>query len=124
MVSACVTAPVQLPDFEEAKRSDVEITNPVLLPALCEIPFTTAECYQRLDVFEDIAFDNTELAQLNANIARDGEEAYDHILSAAKSQQEIAKIRQEMFEAEKRDHWFTKLQYGGMIFLLTLGLIL
>ena len=123
MVSACVTAPVQLPDFEAAKRSDVEITNPVLLPALCEIPFN-AECYTRLDVFEDIAFDNTELAQLNADIARDGEEAYDYILSAATSQQEIAKIRQEMLEAERRDHFFTKIQYGGMVFLLTLGLIL
>lgn len=124
MVSACATDPVQLPDFEIAARSDTEITNPVLLPALCEVPFTTAECYLRLDVFEDVAFDNTELAQLNADIARDSDEAYDHILAAAKAQQEIAQIRQEMLEAERKDHWMDNLQRGIVIVLLGIGLAL
>ena len=88
------------------------------------MPWNAKKCWQRMELFEDVAIGNTELANMNASIARDSDEAYDHILSAAKSQQEISQIRQEMLEAEQRDHWFTKIQYGGMILLLALGLIL
>jgi len=121
MVSACVVEPIQLPKFEEAERKDVEVSDPVDYPALCEIPWTTAECYQRLDVFEDVAEDNKELAMLNADIARDSDKAYDHILSAAKQQQEIAQIKQEILEAERRDHFFDNVKNWTFIILLGLG---
>ncbi len=124
MVSACATEPIQLPDFEEAARSDAEVTNPVTLPKLCTIPFTAAECWQRLDVFDDVAVGNTETAQLNADIARDGEAAYDHILSAAQKQQEIAQIRQEMLEAERKDHFIDNMWHRGLIIVLAIGMIL
>ncbi len=124
MVSACATDPVQLPEFEEAARSDAEVTDPSALPQLCTIPFTATECWQRLEIYDDVAFDNTELAQLNADIARDGEEAYDHILNAAKKQQEIAQIRQEMFEAEKQDHFWDNVWHRAFIFVLGIGLLL
>ncbi len=74
------------------------------------MPWSTAGCWQRLDVFDSVAFDNTELAQTNADIARDGEEAYDTILSAAKTEQKISQIREEMLELERRDHWLTKVK--------------
>ncbi len=121
MVSACATEPIQLPDFEAAVRADVEVTNPSTLPLLCEWPWN-AECLQRLDVYEDVAEGNTTLAQLNADIARDSEEAYDHILSAAKAQQEIAQIRQEILEAERRDHFIDNVWHRSLILALAIAL--
>ena len=122
MVSACASERLQLPDFEEAKRQDVEVTDPVEYTELCELPWTTAECFQRLDVFEDEATDNKELAQLNANIARDSDEAYDEILSAAKKQQEIAQIREEMLEMERKDHFIDNMWHRGLILVLAIAL--
>ncbi len=88
------------------------------------VPWTATECWQALDIFEDIADNNLELAQLNADIARDGDAAYDYILSAAKKQQEISQRRQEMLEAERRARFFDKVQYGAIVIVLTIGLIL
>ncbi len=116
----CAAEPIQLPKFETAERQDVEVTVPVDLPDLCGIPWTAAECWQRIDVFEDVAIDNTELANLNASIARDSDEAYDHILNAAKAQQEISHIRQEMLEAERKDHFIDNLWHRGLIFMLAI----
>ena len=121
MVSACAVEPIQLPDFEAAARQDVEVTDPVEYTELCELPWTTAECFQRLDVFEDEAVDNKDIAALNASIARDSDEAYDYILSAAKAQQEISQIRQEMLEAERRDHFIDNMWHKALIILLAVG---
>ncbi len=115
MVSGCAVAPIQLPNFEVAERQDVEVTDPVDYTELCNIPFETVECYQRVEVFESEAEDNKKIAQLNADIARDSDEAYDHILSAAKAQQEIAQIRQEMLEAERRDHFWDIVWHRALI---------
>lgn len=113
MASGCAAEKIQLPNFQEAERTDVEVTDPTEYPDLCNIPWTSANCWQRLDVFEDVAIGNQELAQLNADIARDSDEAYDHILSAAKSQQQISQIREEQLEIERRDHlldnWFYRI---------------
>jgi len=124
IISGCAAERIQLPNFEEAERSDEPVTDPVDYPELCEIPWTSANCWQRLDVFEDIAIGNQELAQLNANIARDSDEAYDYILSAAKRQQQISQIREDMLEAERRDHFIDNVERGIVIVLLALGLAL
>ncbi len=115
---------MQLPNFEEAARSNEQVTDPVNLPELCEIPWTSTACWQRIDVFEDVAVGNTEIAQLNADIARAGDAAYDHILSGAKQQQQIGLIREEMLEAERRDHFIDNIQHWGVILLLGAGLAL
>ncbi len=120
----CVAEPIQLPKFETAERQNVEVTDPVDLPDLCGVPWTATECWQRIDVFEDVAIGNTELAELNADIARDSDAAYDHILSGAVQQQEIGQIRQEMLEAERRDHFIDNLERGIVIVLLGIGLVL
>ncbi len=122
MVSACAAEPIQLPKFEEAERANIEVTDPTELPELCEWPWTTGECLQRLDVYEDVAVGNTTLAQVNADIARDSDGAYDYILSAAKKQQEIAQIRQEMLEAERRDHFVDNVWHRALIIALAVGL--
>ncbi len=117
----CAVEPIQLPKFETAERQDIEVTDPVEYSELCEIPWGTGECYQRLDVFEDEAIDNKDIAALNASIARDSDEAYDRILSAAKQQQEVGQIRQEMLEAERRDHFWDNVWHKTLIVLLALG---
>ncbi len=122
MVSACATDPIQLPSFQEAERSSEEVTDPVQLPKLCEWPWTTAECLQRLDVYDDVAEGNTTTAQLNADIARDSDAAYDHILNAAKKQQDIALIREDMLEAERRDHFIDNAWHRALIIALAIGL--
>ncbi len=117
MVSACAHDPIQLPDFDVAERADVEVTDPTEYPLLCEIPWTATQCWQRLDVFEDVAVNNKDLAQLNADIARDSDAAYDHILSAAKQQQSVALIREEQLQLERRDHFLDNWFYRGLIAL-------
>lgn len=124
MVSACVTDPVTLPDFDVAKRADVEVTDPTPLPMLCDVPFETALCYQILEAFDDIAYDNTEIAYLNAGIVRDGEAAYDLVLAAGKKQQEVGQIRQEMLEQERQDHFWDNVWHRGLILVLAVGMIL
>jgi hypothetical protein len=115
---------MQLPDFEEAERSGKEVTDPTGYPVLCEIPNWDVQCWQAFTVFEEIAVDNLELAQLNADIARDSDAAYDHILNAAKAQQEISKIREEMLEQERRDHLFDNVKYLAIIGVGILGVAL
>jgi len=124
MVSGCAAERIQLPDFEEAARSNEPVTDPVDYPELCMLPWTAAECWQRIDVYEDVAEGNKEIAQLNADIARLSDEAYDRILSAAKTQQEITKIREEMLELERRDHMLDNLYRNVLIILLAAGLAL
>ncbi len=123
-LAGCAVDPIQLPNFQAAEREDVEVTDPVEYSELCEVPFTVAECYVRLDVFEDEAIDNKKLAQLNADIARDSDEAYDRILSAAKQQQEVAQIRQEMLEAERKDHFIDNVWHRALIIALAIGIAL
>ena len=117
IISGCAVERIQLPNFKEAERIDIEITDPAEYPLLCAIPWTAAECWQRIDVFEDVAEDNRVLAQLNADIARDSDEAYDYILSAAKQQQGIVIIREEMLEQERQEHLKDNIQYGLIILL-------
>jgi len=123
-LAGCAVERIQFSDFGEAKRADIEVTDPTDYPNLCMIPWTTTECWATLDVYEDIAVDNFNLAQLNADIARDSDAAYDHILSAAKAQQEISKIREEMLEIERREHLFDNIKYLAIIGLGVLGVAL
>ncbi len=125
MVSACAAEPIQLPNFEEAARDTTKVvSDPVAYSELCEVPFTTEECYQRLDVFEDEAIDNKKIARLNADIARDSDEAYDRILAGAKKQQDIAIIREDMLQAERRDHFIDNVQHWVLIILMAAGMVL
>ncbi len=120
-LSGCAAEKTQLPNFELAARdTSVEVSDPVEYTQLCEWPWTDAECLQRLDVFEDEAIDNKKIAQLNADIARDGDMAYDHILSAAEKQQSIALIREDMLQAERNDHLWDNIWHRGLIFALAI----
>ncbi len=125
MVGACAVDPIQLPDFEAAERSvEEEVTDPVSYPILCAMPWATVQCWKSFEVFEEIAENNKDMAAVNASIARDSDAAYDRILSAAKQQQAIVQIREDMLAAERRDHFIDNTERGLVILILGLGLIL
>jgi len=63
--------------------------------------------------FTEIAFDTYDIATLNAQALDNSDKAYDHILSAAKQQQQIAAIREEQLQIVRRDAfidvWFRNI---------------
>jgi hypothetical protein len=63
----------------------------------------------------EVAQNNRDLANLNAEIAEDSDQAYDHILNAAKSQQQIAVIREDMLAEERKDHFLDNLWHRVLI---------
>ena len=120
---SCATAPVELPDWELAARTPSNVTEPIPLPDLCEIPLDgvwPVECWLKLDVFDVVATGNTEIAEQLAPALRRSDESYDALLGAAKVQQELSQIRQDMLERERQahtmDNWFYRI-------VIALGLI-
>lgn len=123
-LSACATQQtVPIPDWKLAERDTSHVVaDPVPLPALCPLQeILTAKCAERIDVYEDVAEGNTQIAQLNANALRKTEQAYDNILDAGKLQQQLSQIRQELLEQERRAHFFDNMFYRSVIALGLLG---
>lgn len=122
--ASCATAPVDLPEWDlAARQDDLEVADPIPLPALCEIPSTgqwPVQCWKALDAYDIAATANYEAAVLNANALRQSEGAYDHLIEAGKLQSQLAQIREEMLERERRahtmDNWFYRV-------IITLGLV-
>jgi DNA-directed RNA polymerase sigma subunit (sigma70/sigma32) len=73
--------------------------------------------------YVEVAQVNRDLADLNARIAEDSDKAYDHILSAAKQQEQIAVIREDMLNAERQDHFLDNLWHRVLI-VVGIGLAL
>ena len=110
-----------MPNLSEAERSTESVTYPTEYPVLCEIPDWDVSCWQAFAAFEEIAVNNADLAILNAQIAEASDDAYDHILSAAKQQQSIAQIREEQLQIVRRDaFWDVWLRNG----IIAIGILL
>jgi len=115
-----------LPPFQEAARSDVEVTDPVQTPIICEPPqdgFWPTECWSAFVTYTEISEDNYEIAQLNADSLRDSESAYDFILAAGQKQQEMALIREETLAIERREAFLSNLYHRAIILLGVLAAI-
>lgn len=112
---------VKLPDWETAAIEKSEIADPIDLPLLCKIPFESAKCWLKLEQYDIVAFGNTEIARANNEALLKTEAAYSHLINAGKLQQEVAVLRREMYEQEKRDRiydkWFyrTVIVIGGLV---------
>jgi len=119
-----VTAPVELPDWNLAERAPVEVTNPLPLPNLCEIPSDgvwLAECWSKLDAFDIVASGNTGIATDNAAALRKSDASYDALLGAAKVQQELSQIRKDLLQRERRAHTMDNWFYRALIALGLIG---
>lgn len=116
------TQRVSLPDWEGAAREPTEIADPIELPQLCAIPWasTSTECWSRLDDYDVVATGNTAIAEGNTAALRKAEAAYDRLIAAGTMQQELAEIRQELLEEERRQReldkwWYRAIILGGVI---------
>lgn len=125
--ASCATEPVELPDWDLAERQPIEVTEPLPLPKLCAIPANgswSVECWQKLDAHDLVATANTSIAQENATALERSDESYDALLGAAKVQQELSQIRQEMLERERQAHTWDNWFYRGFIALILIGVAL
>ena len=120
---SCATKPTELPDWTLAERAPTAVTDPLSLPTLCAIPLDgiwPAECWLKLDAHDIASTANTDLAQLNANALRKSDASYDALIEAGKLQQQLAIIRQDMLNQERRahtmDNWFYRI-------IIALGLV-
>lgn len=126
-VAGCASQPPELPDWDLAERQPRAVTEPMRLPDLCEIPESgrwPVECWRMLDVYDVVAIGNYEIAQELANALRSSDASYDALLGAAKVQQELSRIRQELLEKERRDHAIDNWWYRGIIALIGVGVAL
>ena len=122
MIGACATnQPINVPEWEDAQRPEAAITYPIELPQLCEISASgqwSVACWRRLEAYDIVASGNTDIARDNAEALRSTEEAYDALIRAGKYQRELARIRQEMLNEERRqrtwDRWFYRTVLAGL----------
>jgi len=121
LIAGCAAAPVSLPDWKIAEREPVEVTEPLELPLLCELPWTTAECLQAIEQYELIAEGNTVIAQANADALRATESAYDALIAAGMAQQGYGQIKQQQLDVCRKDAETDKWFYRGAI-LAVIGL--
>lgn len=77
-----------------------------------------------LDAHDIAATANTEIAQENADASKLSDNAYDELLGAAKVQQELSQIRQELLEQERQAHKMDNWFYRGIIALALIGVAL
>ena len=125
--ASCATEPVELPDWDLAEREQVEVAEPMILPGLCAIPPSgqwPVECWKKLDAFDIAASGNYDQAQSTVSALRKSDESYDSLLGAAKVQQELSEIRQEMLERERQAHTMDNWFYRGFIALILIGVAL
>jgi len=114
--------PYDLPNWESAARIDTEIAEVKELPVLCEIPRTgqwSVECWGALNEYDIIASANYDIAKANIEALGKTESAYDHLIEAGKLQQQLATIRKEMLDQERREHtwdnWFYRAVIAGIL---------
>lgn len=123
--ASCTTAPVSLPDWDLAARNvDVEVVDPAAVPVLCDIPLDgvwSVVCWKQLDAYDIVAKANYEIALANASALRKSDAAYDQLIEAGKLQSQLAQIRQDMLEQERRAHTLDNWFYRGVIALGLIG---
>jgi hypothetical protein len=71
------------------------------------------ECWLKLDAYDIVSIGNTEIATELVSALEKSDESYDALLGAAKVQQELSQIRQDMLEQERQahtmDNWFYRI---------------
>lgn len=118
ILAGCGSSPrVELPNWEIAERTPTEVADPLDLPDLCAIPWPvdSVDCWSRLDQYDIASSANVDIAMSNAEALRQTELAYDRMITAGKLQNELAQLRQELLEEERRQRELDKWWYRGII---------
>lgn len=127
ILAGCASQPIELPNWELAEREKIPATAPLPLPDLCSIPSSgewPIECWKALDAYDIAANANYEIAQANANALSASDDAYDSLLTAARTQAEVARIRQEMLDRERQAHTLDNWWHRTIIVLIAIGVAL
>lgn len=127
----CTTAPPpsnwEMPEYEQSTP-----VNPKTLPDLCAfVPsesgvgfLLTVPCAQQIERFEIVAEANTTIAQENANALVASQESAMHLITAGATQEEIARVRLERLEEEKKAHFWDNVFHRTIIVLGVIGAVL
>lgn len=121
----CASRPaVELPDWTIAEREPSEIAMPLELPQLCAIPWPedSLPCWSALDQYDIASGTNVEIAVANIDALRQTEQAYDRLVEAGKLQNELAQIRQDLLDEERRQRELDKWWYRSIIVLGLIGI--
>lgn len=119
MLAGCAgSQKLSVPDWEMIPRGEQEVADATELTILCEVPWTEAECWGYFEQYEIQSEGNLKIANANAAGLRAAYGAFDELWDAGKMQQEYAELREEMLEAERRDHAYDNWFYRGTIVLL------
>lgn len=116
ILSACASNErVPLPDWSEARQDFGVVHDATDYPQLCAMDPATlswsADCWERLADFEDIAEENKEQLNLQASALRKVIGAYDASISAGELQQQVSEMYRELLDQERTEHFWTKTTY-------------
>ena len=121
-LSGCASAPTPLPEWQSLPLASVEIQRPLDLPArplaasATETTITFDEQGIRdLESFYLIAQGNQMVGESNAEALEAQSRAYNALLQAGELQRQIAVIRQELLEQERKNHFWDNIFYRGII---------
>ena len=124
LLAGCVSEPMPLPDWNELEPIKTEIQQPIVLPEL-PIPSSdgdkvvfTKDQFQVLTRYITISGGNFTIATANADALKAMETAYKYLIDAGKLQRQIAEIRAELLEIERRDHFVDVWFHRGIIVLI------
>ena len=117
ILSGCAEHRVVPPDWEIAAREVSQTADPLPLPLLCEIPWSTVECWAAVEEYEVVAESNTAIAAANTDALRNMEAAYDALVQAGKLQRELAIYREELLAEERKLHFYDNLFHRAIIFV-------
>ncbi len=116
ILSACASNDrVPLPDWNDARQDFGEVSDAEELPLLCKMPWTSAECWEAVVDYDDVAQDNVEIANLQASALRKVIGAYDHAISAGELQQQLTEIYRQLLSEERTEHFWTKTTYRAIL---------
>lgn len=123
ILSGCATNEVAIPDWEIARIEAAEVTRPTPLPSLPEIfvegdrAYVTRNGLLQLEAYKVVAEGNYDSANYNAEAMKSYEAAYNHLIEAAKAQQQLEQIRKELLEQERRERTMDRWFYRGVFVL-------
>lgn len=120
ILTGCATDSPALPDWNIPEAS-AEVTAPLPLPALPELQLEGDRAYIdrqgviELTQYREAAEANTTIAGENAAGLEAQAAAYNALIQAGKFQAEIAAIRQEMLDQERRQALIDRSVYRAII---------
>ncbi len=129
-LAGCGSTPISLPVWDIAEAAEAA-QQPLELPLrpVATLSETGRAEFSRdgmlqLQRYVDASEANFAIARANAQALEAQSRAYNALIDAGKSQRQIAEIRQELLELERRDHFIDVWFHRGVIVLMGVAVAL